>query len=162
MANILYCPTGFTSKTIYVIPPEQDAETIAEQQGWTESEWAEFDGLSYGIGTDYHSYSGAFSIVNNYPASPNTVVLSLDDAKDLARALINKQSIVEAETALGDLSFAAKVAQAALPEAQRQQIYQDVIDANNDIAINTSVRIEQVFLATTLEQVNDTVYPPAP
>lgn len=162
MANILYCPTGFTSKTILLIPPEQDAETIAEQQGWTESEYAEFDGLSYGIGTDYYSYSAAFSIVNNYPASPNTVALSLDDAKDLARALINKQSNVEAGTTLGDLSFDVYVAQAALPEAQRQQVYQDAIDTNNDIAINTQLRIEQVFLATTLEQVNDAVYPPAP
>ena len=161
MANILYTPTGTTSSTILVIPPDGDAETIAEQQGWTESEWAEFDGLSYGIGDDFYSYSAAFSIVNNSP-SPNTVVLSLDDAKDIAGAIINKQSNVEAGTTLGDLSFDVYVAQAALPEAQRQQVYQDAIDTNNDIAINTQVRIEQVFLATTLEEVNEAVYPPAP
>jgi hypothetical protein len=161
MANILYIPLAFNSHTILNIPPGQDAETIAEEQGWNEAEWAEFDGSDYGI-TNSYDYKDAFSIVNNFPTGPNTVSLSLADAKDIGVILINKQSNVLASQTLGNLSADVYVAQAALPENERLQVYQDAIEANNEIAINTQVRIEQVFLATNLVGINEVVYPPAP
>jgi hypothetical protein len=62
---------------------------------------------------------------------------------------------------LAGLSYDVYVAQSSLPKEQRIAKYQAAIDANNALAIETENREQAIYAASTIDEVNAIVYPPA-
>jgi len=102
-----------------------------------------------------YNYSGAFTLV------AGVVGFDLAKAKQLAEGIVNTQSNEAAKKTLEGLSYDVYVAQGTLPAEQRIVKYQAAIDANNAIALDTEQREQAVYAASTIEEVNAIVYPPA-
>ena len=132
----------------------QTAESIATSYGVTDSalyqEFAEsdFDEACYG-------WSNAFTLAEG------VVGFDLSKAKQLADSIVNSQSNEQAKAILAGLSYDVYVAQSSLPPEQRIAKYQAAIDANNALAIETENREQAVYAASTIQEVNAIVYPPA-
>ena len=132
----------------------QTAESIAAGYGVTDpalyQEFAEsdFDAVCYG-------YPSSFTL------SGGVVGFDLAKAKVTAEELVNAQSNEAAKKTLEGLSYDVYVAQSALPAEQRIVKYQAAIDANNAIALETEQREQAIYAATTIDEVNAIVYPPA-
>ena len=142
------------SNQVYDILEGQTAESVAFTGGITDpalyQEFAEsdFDEACY-------SFTGAFTLTNG------VVSFSLDAAKQIAEVTVNDQSNEAAKKTLEGLSYDVYVAQSTLPADQRIVKYQAAIDANNAIALETEQREQAIYAATTIEEVNAIVYPPA-
>jgi hypothetical protein len=141
-------------KSVYDLVPELTAEEIAASCGVTDpayyQEFAEsdFDGACY-------SFPLAFTLVGG------VVGFDLAKAKQIADSTVNAQSNEAAKKTLEGLSYDVYIAQSALPAEQRIVKYQAAIDANNAIALETEQREQAIYAATTIEEVNAIVYPPA-
>ncbi len=143
---------------IFLIPVGQTAEELATSFGLTMAQCAEFGAADFDSACFNFPY--CFTLVNNQPA-PNGVAFDLDAAKVTAEGLVNAQSNDAAREVMKGLSYDVYVAQCALPPEQRIVKYQAAIDANNAIALETEQREQAIYAATTIEEVNAIVYPPA-
>jgi hypothetical protein len=144
--------------SIFEIPPSQTAEQLAISFGLTMAQCAEFDMADFSSACLNYPYN--FTLVNNQPA-PNGVAFNLDAAKVTAEGLVNAQSDDAAREVMKGLSYDVYIAQSSLPTEQRIAKYQAAIDANNAIAVETEQREQAIYAATTIEEVNAIVYPPA-
>jgi hypothetical protein len=130
------------------------AEQLAASFGVTDpalyQEFAEldFDAVCY-------NYPSAFTLANG------VVGFDLSKAKQIADGIVNAQSNEAAKKTLEGLSYDVYIAQSALPAEQRIVKYQTAIDANNAIALETEQREQAIYAATTIDEVNAIVYPPA-
>ncbi len=139
---------------LYDVAPGQTAESLAATVGVTDPEFyrefsdSDFDAACY-------NFPSAFTLVGG--------VLGFDlvKAKQIAEVIVNSQSNEAASKALEGLSYDVYVAQSTLPAEQRIAKYQAAIDANNAIALETEQREQAIYAATTIEEVNAIVYPPA-
>jgi hypothetical protein len=139
---------------VYLIPDGQTAEQVAEQLGVTDpTQYQEFS---------YSDFDPAcFYYPNSFTLTDGVVGFSLTSAKEQAVITVNTQSNEAAKKTLEGLSYDVYIAQSALPAEQRIVKYQAAIDANNAIALETEQREQAIYAATTIEEVNAIVYPPA-
>jgi hypothetical protein len=136
------------------LEPSQTAEQIAESYGVTDpSLYAEFDETDFDAGC--YKFASAFTLTNG------VVEFDLTKAKQIAESIVNAQSNEAAKKTLEGLSYDVYIAQSALPAEQRIAKYQAAIDANNAIALETEQREQAIYSATTIDEVNAIVYPPA-
>jgi hypothetical protein len=140
------------------IPPGETPEDMAASAGLTMAQCAEFDMADFSSACLNYPYN--FALVNNQPA-PNGVIFDLDAAKVTAEGIVNAQSNDAAREVMKGLSYDVYIAQSALPAEQRIVKYQAAIDANNAIALETEQREQAIYAATTIDEVNAIVYPPA-
>jgi hypothetical protein len=139
---------------VYSLASDQTAASIAASFGITDPAlYAEFADTDFDSAC--YNYSGAFTLANG------VVGFDLDKAKQLAENIVNTQSNEAAKATLAGLSYDVYIAQASLPAEQRIVKYQAAIDANNAIALETEQREQAIYAATTIEEVNAIVYPPA-
>jgi hypothetical protein len=105
--------------------------------------------------------TACYNFPSAFTLSGGVVGFDLAKAKVTAEELVNAQSNEAAKATLAGLSYDVYVAQCALPPEQRVVKYQTAIDANNSIALETEQREQAIYAATTIEEVNAIVYPPA-
>jgi hypothetical protein len=132
----------------------QTPQSILDQLGVTDPAlYAEFDSADFDPAC--YNFPPAFTLANG------VVGFDLAKAKQLAESIVNQQSNEAAKKTLEGLSYDVYIAQSALPAEQRIVKYQAAIDANNAIALETEQREQAIYAATTIEEVNAIVYPPA-
>jgi hypothetical protein len=136
------------------IPEGATLETVVSSYGisdpslYKEFDYTDFDPACY-------NFSEAFTLTSG------VVGFDFTKAKQIADITVNVQSNLAASKTLEGLSYDVYIAQAALPPEQRIVKYQAAIDANNAIALETEQREQAIYAATTIEEVNAIVYPPA-
>jgi hypothetical protein len=146
--------TPTSGNQIYTILAGQTAQSIAANGGVTDpSLYQEFADTDFDAAC--YNYPTAFTLAEG------TVSFSLTEAKQIAENIVNVQSNEAAKKVLEGLSYNVYVAQSTLPPDQRIAKYQAAIDANNAIALETEQREQAIYAATTIEEVNAIVYPPA-
>lgn len=150
MENLIICPNN----VVYQVPNPGGAEQVATSLGYSLSECVQF--LYSDFDPACYSFPQAFTL------TAGVVGFDLGTAKQLAELTVNAQSNEQAKKTLEGLSYDVYVAQASLPAEQRIVKYQDAIDANNALAIETENREQAIYAASTIEEVNAIVYPPGP
>jgi hypothetical protein len=144
----------FNGSQIYNLGPDLTAGQIAAGFGITNpSLYSEFDSEEFDASC--YNFPSAFTLAEE------VVGFDLAKAKQIAEGIVNAQSNETAKKTLEGLSYDVYVAQCALPPEQRVVKYQAAIDANNAIALETEQREQAIYAATTIEEVNAVVYPPA-
>ena len=151
----VYLPSGLSAdRVVCAYYDDQNAESIALQYGVTDlSSYAEFDSADFD--PSCFNFPQAFTLLEG------VVSFDLAKAKQIADGIVNAQSNEAAKKTLEGLSYDVYLAQCALPPEQRVVKYQAAIDANNAIAVETEQREQAIYAATTIEEVNAIVYPPA-
>jgi hypothetical protein len=104
---------------------------------------------------DCFNFPGAFTI------NDGVIGFDLPKAKQIAESVVNAQGNEAAKKTLDGLSYDVYIAQSSLPAEQRIAKYQAAIDANNAIALDTEQREQAIYAATTIQEINAIVYPPA-
>jgi hypothetical protein len=142
----------YNGSQVYTLDPSQTAEQAAAGFNITDPAlYAEFDSSDFDEAC--YSFTNAFTLIKG------VVGFDLDKAKEIANAVVSKQSNQSAKKTLEGLSYDLYIAQCALPVSDRIAKYQAAIDANNTIAVETEQRQQAIVSATTIQEVNAIVYP---